>query len=139
MKKIATIFLLTLILFVGFSSVASAQIWDGVTCNESPANPDNFKPCDWCDALKVMSNIIDFILEIAFGLAALFIAVGAIMMMISGGNEKRFSDGKSYLTNAIIGLTIALTAWMLINTILNIIAPDYAANGLMPWNEISCE
>lgn len=134
MKKVLAITLLTLFIFGGFASPALAQIWSGkydVQCNESGA-----APCQWCDAVKVTANIVDFITKLAFGVSALFIAIGAILITISGANEKRYEMGKNAVTNAIYGLVIVLSAWLIVNTIVNILAPG--DTGAFPWNEIQC-
>lgn len=131
MKKALTVTFLTLFLFGAFVSPASAQIWDGkyeIDCNESGADP-----CTICDAYKVTSNIIDFLTEIAFVISALFIAIGAIMIMIAGSNEQRYEMGKKSLTNAILGLVITISAWLIVNTLLTILAPE--TDG---WSNITC-
>lgn len=134
MKKVLTITLLTLFLFGGFASPALAQVWSGkydVQCNQSGADP-----CEWCDAVKVTANIVDFLTKLAFGVSALFIAVGAILIMVSGANEERYKMGKNAVTNAIYGLVITLSAWLIVNTIVNILAPG--DGNFLPWSEIQC-
>lgn len=134
MKKTVSKILLSILLFILLANPASAQIWSGkydVTCNVSGEGP-----CTWCDALKVTSNIVDFITKAAFGVSALFITIGAILIMIAGGNEKRYELGKSAVTNAILGLVITLSAWIIVNSLINIIAPN--SSGIFPWNQIQC-
>lgn len=134
MKKTLSILLITVFLFFAFASPAFAQIWDGkytVTCNESSS-----APCTFCDALKVTANVVQFLTQIALSLAALFITMGAILIMISGANEKWYEMGKSSLTNAVIGLFITLGAWLIVNTVINIIAPG--DGGILPWTQVSC-
>lgn len=134
MKKALTVTFLILFLFGGLISPASAQIWDGgsdgynVQCNESGADP-----CDLCDAYKVASNLVDFLIDIALGIATLFIAIGAILIMISGANEKRYEMGKKSVTNAVLGLFITLGAWLVVNTLITILAPETEG-----WNNITC-
>lgn len=108
---------------------AESGIWKGVYCNEVGKGP-----CTFCEMIKVASNVVEVLRNFAFGIGVLAIVAGAILMMISAGNAKKFQTGKSFIVNAIIGIVIALTAWLIINTLLSVIAGD----ATLPWNEIEC-
>jgi len=130
MRFIATALLSVLLFSVALP--ATAQVWDGrydVTCNQSGQGP-----CTFCDALKVASNIIDFLIEAVFVIAVLMIVYGALMMMVSAGNEQRYTHGKGAITNAVIGIVIALGSWIIVNTLLHIIS----GNPDLPWATITC-
>ncbi|HMB17606.1 MAG TPA: hypothetical protein VKO61_01710 [Candidatus Paceibacterota bacterium] len=132
-------FILLLVGFFAFSPLVFASqegtpdsnsiIWEGVTCNQQGEGP-----CDFCDMIKVISNIVNFLTRLAYIVAAAAIVAGGIMMMISGGNEKRFSKGKSLITNAVIGVVITLTAWIIVNTLFHILTGDEQ----FIWSEIVC-
>ncbi len=125
------IIVVSLLLFT-IATPVSAQIWNGrytVICNQSGEGP-----CDFCDAIKVTANIVDFLVEITLVLAVLMIVYGALMMMISGGNEQRYTGGKSAITNAVIGIAIALGSWLIVNTIIHVLS----GNPNIPWAEIAC-
>lgn len=131
--------LVVLVLFACISILAllpftaSANIWDktgppgGPTCNIGG-------PCTFCDALKVIHNIIMFMFEIAIPLAVAMIVYGAIRFMIAGGNENNVKEARKIMMNAFIGMLIALGAWIIVNTLLHILTGK--AN--FPWNNISC-
>ncbi len=132
-------FVLLLVGFFAFSPLAFAAqkgapdsgsiIWEGVTCNQQGEDP-----CDFCDMIKVVSNIVNFLTRLAYIVAAAVIVAGGVMIMVSGGNEKRFSKGKSLITNAVIGIVITLTAWIIVNTLFHIITGDEQ----FIWSEIVC-
>ncbi|MEW6616957.1 MAG: hypothetical protein AB1333_00885 [Patescibacteria group bacterium] len=139
MKTIASIGILVIILIsISLPFVASARtlfyIWEGTTCTPAGGGgPTN--PCGFCDALVVGRNIIEDMFKVAFILATVFIAYGGFTLMIAGGNEKNVSSAKEIIKSAVIGLLIALTAWIVINTILGtLISGSVSA----PWNELSC-
>lgn len=139
MKKIASIGVLVLVLIsISLPFVASARtlfyIWGGTTCaptgEEGPTNP-----CGLCDALVVGRNIIEDMFKVAFILATIFIAYGGFRLMTAGGNEKNVTTAKGIIQSAVIGLLIALVAWLLINTIITSLANGNAST---PWNNIEC-
>lgn len=130
MKKALTA-ILFLSLFIFSVSPAFAAVWSGrydVTCNEAD------QVCNLCDLVKVASNIIDLLVQLTFAVGALAIVVGAGMMIFSAGSEQKFSQGKKLITNAVIGIVIAVASWLIINTIFHLITgnPDF------PWAELKC-
>jgi len=56
-------------------------------------------------------------------------------MMISAGNEERFSQGKKFITNAVIGIVIAVSAWVIVSELFHLMA----GGGLkLPWETLQC-
>lgn len=74
--------------------------------------------CSQCDILKVIQNIVQFILKIAGPLAILAIILGGFLYVTSGGSEERAQMAKKAITAAIIGFVIVLVAWVLVNFII---------------------
>jgi len=56
-------------------------------------------------------------------------------MMISAGNEERFSQGKKFITNAVIGIVIAVSAWVIVSELFHLIAGGGVA---LPWKTLPC-
>lgn len=137
MKKSAAIILALFLLYGALAAPAFAQVWSGkytVTCNQRDSS-NNVIQCTFCDALKVIANIVNFFVQVAFSLAALVIVYGALLMMMSGGSEERFRKGKGAVMNAVIGIVITLSSWLIVNTILNLLD---VGSGFLPWSEITC-
>lgn len=132
MKSTITILILVIaLLAVALPADAQIpQIWEGVDCNEQGKGP-----CTVCDGLKVTANVVDFLVGFAIILSTLMIAYGAILMMASGANEGMYSKGKKTITWALIGVAVALGGWILVNTVINILAPN---TDFLPWSEIEC-
>jgi len=124
------IFFLYSLFFILYPSAVFAQdIWEGTgECNTKVGG------CNFCDAVKVTNNIINFLVKIAIPLGVGMMVYGAMRMITNFGKEQNITAGKSIMTNAVIGITIALAAWTIINTILHLIAGDAD----FPWNKIEC-
>lgn len=62
------------------------------------------------DVWTVVANLIRIALGVAGYLAIIFIIVGGIMFIVSQGDPQRIQRAKSVITNAIVGLVVAVTA-----------------------------
>jgi len=90
--------------------------------------------CDLCVFLKLVENIINFMLYVIFPLAVIFIVYGGFMIMVSAGSPERLKRGREIITTAVIGLAIALIAWLAVSTVIQVIS----GNSWQPWNSIEC-
>jgi len=130
-------------LLVQDANAQTINIWEGTGVGGTPCNKpivDNegkiyTNACDFCDALIVVRNIIQYLVQAAIAIAVGMIVWGAIQLMIAGGSEERVSKGKKTVTSAAIGVTIALTSWLIVNTIIHVLAgnPTWQI-----WNTITC-
>jgi|GEM_PF-2221916 len=64
-----------------------------------------------------VSGIYDLIIYVAGVLAVLLITYGGVLYLTSGPNASQVEEGKKYITNALLGLLLALSAWLILNTI----------------------
>ncbi len=136
MKKI----LLSIFYYLISGATVSAQgfIWEG-TGGGTPATACNkIGPCNFCDALIATQNVIMFLFEIAIPIAVAMIAYGAIRMMISAGSEEQVRNARHIMTSAVIGLVIALSAWVIVNTVVHVLARNVGDIDFRIWNRISC-
>jgi hypothetical protein len=62
-------------------------------------------------------------------------ALGGFTLLMSGGNSGKVSEGKEMMTNAIIGLLIVLSAWLIVNTIFKTVVGGSISGN---WYEIKC-
>ena len=132
--------LIPLLIVIGITSltalptnaVAASSIWEGAeTCLTSEGNP-----CDFCDAVRVTVNIITFLTQISAAIAIGVIVYGAIIIMTAGGSPERVKQGRTIITYAIVGVIITLAAWLIINTVLQLMV---SASFSLPWQEIRCD
>lgn len=142
-----------------FSFLAPAVVWAAepvppgslsilergiVPCGRDPNNPANpsetARPCTACDLFKLILNLIKFVWE--FSLVA-----GTFMLMWGGWFylTNKPDKGKKIMTNTVIGIVIALVAWLAIDTILKLVIKGGFGGGTViikgfgPWNQIECE
>jgi len=94
--------------------------------------------CTWCNLMEMFSNIVRFLLYIIFPIAAAMIVIGGISIMTAAGSPQKITKGKEIITAAIIGLLIALFSYLIIDTIIKIIAVGWSSAGLGPWNTLKC-
>ena len=130
MKGILTIIVLLILFFVSFSPVLATGIWDDVTCHKAAE-----ATCKACDLYQVINNIVQMLAELTFAIGALMIVAGGVMMMISAGNEERFSQGKKFITNAVIGIVIAVGSWIIVSELFHLMAGGGVA---LPWKTLPC-
>ncbi len=133
-----TIILFSIFYFLFSISVAQAA---GLV----PCGGEGQDPCTWCHLMQLVKNVINFLMYIVFPLAAIMIVVGGIMIMTAGGSTERVAKGKEIVTAAVVGLLIALLSWLIIDTIIKILAgtpqgggPAEILKGLGPWNKLKC-
>lgn len=103
-----------------------------------PCGTSTTHPCTWCDLMQLITNVINFLIYIVIPLAAVMIVVGGIMIMTAGGSTTRLAKGKEIVTAAVVGLLIALLSWLIIDTIIKIIAVGWDSLQIGPWNKLSC-
>jgi len=97
------------------------------------ANPEK---CGICHFFKLAQNIIDLFITLIVFIAPLMIVIGGVILLTSSGIPEKAGYGKRIITYTVIGMVIAFTAWVVINTImLRLANPEVVP---MPWNEIKC-
>lgn len=70
-------------------------------------------------AEEVVIRIALFLTAIIGTLAVVVIVVAGIMYMTSAGDENRAAAAKRALTYAVVGLFVALVAWVIVNAVSN--------------------
>lgn len=76
-------------------------------------------PCGPCDLMSLANRIVDFAFKmLILPLAALGVLASGIVLLTAGGSQTQIEKGKSMLWAIIIGFFIAVSAWVIINTIL---------------------
>jgi len=98
-------------------------------------------PCSsLCDLLATFKNALYFGLTLVLlVIAPIAFVIGGITMIISSGDENKFKKGKAILTNAVWGVVIVLAAFVIVNTVLTILAPKISGNVISSsWNNIEC-
>ncbi|MGC9610742.1 MAG: hypothetical protein ABSE68_00770 [Minisyncoccia bacterium] len=132
-SKVFVFVFLGCLFLVNSASAAGFDIWAGTgngsqTCNVLPTG------CSFCDAMKVAINLVNILTTAAVSITVAMIVYGAIRLMISGGSESMLGEAKKIITSAIIGFVIVLCGWLVINTVIHIIAGQVN----FPWSNVQC-
>ena len=78
--------------------------------------------CTFCDLIKLVENIVNFLWSLAAVVAGAMLVYGGFIMMTAGGDQGKVKEGKGIITQALIGFIIMFVAWILINLVLSVIA-----------------
>jgi len=94
--------------------------------------------CNTCHLLVLVQNVLEFALKMAFLIIVGFIAYGGFRWIFSLGKEENLKAGQQIITNAIIGLIIILTAWVIVNTVFWTIKQMGGNDYTGTWFHIEC-
>ena len=88
---------------------ATASVCKGTdnNCNGLGGNSQPFTIQSIFDIILRVGQILTFF---AIGLAVLFMVYGGVLMITDSGDQARVGKGKKILTNAVIGLVVAIIA-----------------------------
>lgn len=106
-----------LLFFLILPSIVSAAILPKILPACDPALPPNQDGCGIPEFIQLIKNIINFLTIIVFPIAAGVIIWGGIVIMTAGGSTERAGKGRKIIWAAVIGVAIALGAWLIINGI----------------------
>jgi len=136
MRKAFAVFFLSLLFFSLAISVVYAKDADwckdipiekrvgglvpcGRACDDPTTPEDETAPCKLCHFFVMIDKWIDRLLFMVVPpLAALMIAIGGGMYIISQGNPEMLGQAKKLFTSVVIGLLIIYGAWVFVNTFL---------------------
>ncbi len=75
--------------------------------------------CTLCDFATLANNIIEFMLfKLILPIGTLVLMYAGIMFMANASNPGNIEKAKKIFSTTIIGIVIALSAWLVINTIM---------------------
>ncbi|PIR73360.1 MAG: hypothetical protein COU40_02880 [Candidatus Moranbacteria bacterium CG10_big_fil_rev_8_21_14_0_10_35_21] len=149
MKKSILVFLGILLLLVSFSfayAPAQAQVvleepaWQGlVPCGRNSGVNGETEQCNLCHLIIGIKRIVQYGLYLVTTIAFIGIFIAGVMYIISSGDEAMITQAKSFLKASLIGFTVVISAWLIINVTFWVIA---AKNDLgiqkSSWYEFNC-
>lgn len=94
--------------------------------------------CNACHLLILVQNVLEVALRMAFLIIIGFIVYGGFRWIFSLGKEENLKAGQQIITNAIIGLIIILTAWIIVNTVFWTIKQMGGDDYTGTWFHIEC-
>lgn len=109
-------------------------------------NATNTCAAGWGMIIIVINNIIEFLITIAIVFVApIMIAYSGFLMVWNQGNSGQVTKAKGILTNVVVGIVVALAAWMIVDAVMavfyNSVTPVANGNGsnagvLKTWSNI---
>ena len=113
-KKITIIIFLFTVLLVPYTSIfASGEIVPGSDANK-PSNKYKTGNYTLDDIILIAGNVATWILGIIGSLALLMFIYGGFVFIFSGGSQEKVTQGKQILINAVIGLVIVFSSYLII-------------------------
>lgn len=109
---------LAIVFVMVFPSFAFAQ-GEFITCDTN---------CGYYDLLKLVNNIINWIIDISIPVSSIVFAYAGFTYMTTGVSDKK-SEAKKMIQSVFIGLVLILSAWLLVTTITNsLLAPSFRSS-----------
>ena len=91
-----------------------------------------------CELFVLFQRLVYFgITVVFFAIAPVLLAWGGIMILIAAGSPEKLSSGKKILTGTIVGISLALGSFLIVNTFFWIIGIA-VGSPLSNWSSISC-
>lgn len=86
--------------------------------------------CGYRELISLVQRIIDFLIfTIAMPLGAIIFMWAGFKYMTSGGDPGKLKEAKGMFFAVFVGLAIALAAWLVVNTLLNVLLNQEALQG----------
>ena len=133
-------FLIALVAFLAFvpltASAASATFFGPIVpeiCQQCP--------CGFGGVLAIIQNLMNFIVSISIIIMTLILVWGGFLYMTSPTNPESRSTANKMLINAVIGILIVLSAWLIVDFVMKTLysGPDGQQGVFGPWNSIIIE
>src|SRR3990167_1410587 len=87
-----------------------------------PCGTSATAPCKFDDIIKLINNVINFILTyMVIPIVAILFAYAGFLLVTSGGQDSARTKAKDIFTNAVFGLIIAFAAWLIVKLTLSIL------------------
>jgi hypothetical protein len=94
--------------------------------------------CSACDLVRLANQVIVWLIGVLFMLFAVLIFIAGFRLVTSGGNQDAMTKAKNSMVNAIIGILIVLSAWLIVDTLFRGLNVTYRG-GPFPWSQVSCQ
>lgn len=138
------VFSLTLSFFPNAASAAGL-----VPCGRNAGSASEMAPCTLCHVVLGADGVIKWLMKIMTIIAVTVIFAMGVLYIISTGDQGMMEKAKEGIKAALVGFTIMLLAWLIVNVILTVLVnktanpnnPNNPFPGLMKVNtfEFSCD
>lgn len=104
--------------------------------------------CSACNLVELGNELIIWLFGIIFLLFAVLMTIAGFGLVTSGGNTSALSSAKDKFTNAMIGILIIMSAWLIVDTLMKSLVGSGENAGKLnygevegwgPWAEVKCQ
>jgi Type IV secretion system pilin len=110
------------------------------------------RDCTTCNVVNIANGLIKWLIGFLFVLFAVLIAWAGFGLVTSGGNPGALDAAKDKFSNAIIGIILVLSAWLIVDTLMRALVgndqnPGSVATGVTAggtvsgwlfWSQVQC-
>lgn len=126
------IYTVSVFLMTAVPSLVSAAIpTDLVPCGDSGE-----AACQTCHLYTLVENIFEWFFGIAALIVTIFIIVGGMRMVTSGGNQQAKKDARKMIGTAVVGFALVGSAWVLVDLLIATLAGAPTGSGI--FTSIAC-
>ena len=145
MNRLWVPLLLFVVLMVPFAASAQSNLplfdpeWQLVPeASELDSDCPVGAPLGFGGVLQLIQNVMNASISFGVVIAVLVIAFAGILWILTPTNPENHSQAKKVLTNAVIGLLIILSAWLIVDFVMKLLYSGTSGQqGVFgPWNEI---
>lgn len=122
-KKFLPILILFVLLIPVFVNADSIIPCGGYILDANGNKTGDQPPCDFDYLMKLVNNIINWIIVISAPIAAGVFAWAGILYMTTGVADKK-SEAKEMIQKVFIGFVVILSAWIIVGTIIKALLKD---------------
>lgn len=144
MKKVSILFFLLLVLWgnIALVPLASAEeVFPGIASFAGCTGLD----CSACNVVDMVNGGLKWLIGILFVVFAVLMAIAGVKLVTSGGNPGALNAAKDSFVNAIIGIIIILSAWLIVDTIMRGLLKEGGfidnggeRTGWLYWSAVEC-
>lgn len=98
-----------------------------VPCGRSSGTAAEMAPCTVCHLVLGGKGVIDWGLRVMTYIAIAVIVAMGIMYIVSAGDEGMMKTAKGGIVASLVGFAVMLGAWLIVNTVITILAVDESA------------
>ncbi|HEX8931554.1 MAG TPA: hypothetical protein VF810_00185 [Patescibacteria group bacterium] len=130
MKKLASViaFITTSVSFLSITTFAYAA--GGNICPTGQFSPLCSLRLD--QGSSIVGRIVSILLIVAVVVALIFLIIGGLRWIMSGGDKSKVDSARSTVTGAVVGLVIALLAYFILNVVVFLFTKSSITNLSIP-------
>jgi len=100
---------------------------------------DERADCNLCHLIIMGKLIIDFLLEMAVVVGALFVTLGGILYIFATGDTGKMALAKRTISLTLLGFAIIFVSWIMVNTVAVVFGYVDPLDSGGKWHKMNCE